>query len=327
MKTTTTSKPRIRPSYPVLAGVLAGLALLALSLLVAVLQTPAHATPPTYRTRPASPFIIAHRGDSATAPENTLPAMRAAARVHADMVEFDVQRTSDGHLIVVHDTTFARTTNIARVFPQRVADPVGSFTLAQVQRLDAGSWKAPRYTGTRVPTLGQLLSAMRPTRTNLLLELKHPELYPGNEAQVAQELDRYGYIRTHRVYVHSFSASSLTTFHRLAPSVPVGLISENGLSGTNTLPWLTTVNPTTGTTTAAVVKQAATRSLMVFAWPSRPAQAVSDQVERLVDDGVEGIITNNPAATRRRVTADEQDLRAAVASAVQRVSANPGPAR
>lgn len=308
MKTTTTSKPRTRPSYPVLAGVLAGLALLALSLLVAVLQTPAHATTPTYRTRPASPFIVAHRGDSAIAPENTLPAMRAAARVHADMVEFDVQRTSDGHLIVVHDTTFARTTDIARVFPQRVADPVGSFTLAQVERLDAGSWKAPRYTGTRVPTLGQLLSAMRPTRTNLLLERKHPELYPGNEA-------------------HSFSASSLATFHRLAPSVPVGLITENGLSGTNALPWLTTVNPTTGTTTAAVVKQAATRSLMVFAWPSRPAQVVSAQVERLVDDGVEGIITNNQAATRRRVTADEQDLRAAAASAAQSVSANPGPTR
>lgn len=255
MRTTTASRPKTRPPHPVFAGALSGLATLALALalsllvaLAAVQQTPAHATAPTYRTQPASPFVVVH---------------------------------------------------------------------------DTGSWKAPRYAGTRVPTLGQLLSVMRLTRTTLLLELKHPELYPGSETQVAQELSGYGYIRMHRVYVHSFSASSLARFHRLAPSVPVGMISENGLFGTNGLPWLTTVNPTT-CTTAAVVKRAATRDLMVFAWPARPAQAVSGQVKRLVDDGV---ITDDPAQTRRCVTADEHDLRATGASAAQRAASYSGSAR
>ena len=162
-------------------------------------------------------LVIAHRGDSAVAPENTLPAMTAAARAGADLVEFDVQRTSDGHLVVVHDTTFARTTDVAQVFPGRADDPVGSFTLAEVRRLDAG---------TRVPTLGALLATMRPTHTDLLLELKNPELYPGYETQVARALIRSGFVASHRVHVHSFGPSALEVFHDVAPSVPVGLLAS-----------------------------------------------------------------------------------------------------
>lgn len=239
-------------------------------------------------------LVIAHRGFSAIAPENTLPAMTAAAQAHADMVEFDVQRTADGHLIVIHDATFARTTDIARVFPTRVNDPVGSFTLAEVQQLDAGSWKGAQFLGTRVPTLDALLTAMRPTSTNLLLELKSPALYPGYERQVAAALAAWGFVQAHRVYVHSFDVSSLAAFHRAAPSVPLGLLTENPVNPEGTDTWLRTVNAATGSVDDAGVDRATAANLQVFTWPLDAAQGTPAQIERMVDDGVSGIITDNP---------------------------------
>lgn len=104
--------------------------------------------------------VTAHRGFSAAAPENTVPPEEAAAAAGADMVERDVQRTSDGHPIVVHDKTSARTTDVATVFPGRAKDPAGSFSLAEVQRLDAGSWKGARSRGTQVPTLQACVRAV-----------------------------------------------------------------------------------------------------------------------------------------------------------------------
>jgi glycerophosphoryl diester phosphodiesterase len=253
--------------------------------------------PPTHRV-----LVIAHRGFSDVAPENTLPAMRAAADAHADMVEFDVQRTLDGHLIVVHDTTFARTTNIAQVFPNRVSDPVGSFTLAEVQQLDAGSWKGARFAGTRVPTLEQLLTTMLPTSTNLLLELKNPSLYPGYERQVAATLAAHGFGQGSRVYVHSFDHAALDAFHAAAPSVPLGLLTMGGVPATVTDRWLRTLNPASGSVTDLGVDEAGAAHLEVFAWTPTSAAAGPAQIERLVDDGVRAVITDNPVVTRQLVS-------------------------
>jgi glycerophosphoryl diester phosphodiesterase len=251
-------------------------------------------------------LVIAHRGFSAVAPENTLPAMTAAARAHADMVEFDVQRTADGHLIVIHDDTFARTTDIARVFPTRVNDPVGSFTLAEVQRLDAGSWKGTQFVGTRVPTLDALLTTMRPTSTNLLLELKSPSLYPGYERQVAAALAARGFTRANRAYVHSFDRSSLAAFHRAAPTVPLGLLTKDSVNPEGIDSWLYTVNPATGSVNDPGVDAAHAANLQVFTWPLDAAQGTPAQIERMVDDGVSGIITDNPALIGQLIRSDKR---------------------
>lgn len=248
-------------------------------------------------------LVIAHRGASASAPENTLPAMRLAAAEGADMVEFDVQRTSDGHLIVVHDLTFARTTDVATVFPGRQNDPIGSFTLAEVEKLDAGSWMSPRFAGTRIPTLRQLIDTMRPTRTKLLLELKNPRYYPGYEAQVARLLRATGVTAAHRVWVHSFDPAALARFHQEAPRVPVGLILNKGLGDPSAETWLTTVNTTTATVSDAKVDAAGSNGLLVLAWPKSATQDTATQIERLVDDGVTGVITNRPALARREIVA------------------------
>ena len=300
---TTSPKRRWRA---VTAGLLIGLVVLPSSVALGLpLAAPATASAaPRARVGASHVLVIAHRGDSAVAPENTLPAMTAAARAGADLVEFDVQRTSDGHLIVVHDTTFARTTNVAQVFPGRADDPVGSFTLADVRRLDAGSWLSPAYSGTRVPTLGELLATMRPTHTDLLLELKNPELYPGYETQVARALTRTGFVASHRVHVHSFGLPALEAFHDAAPSVPVGLLTESAIGDDSPGAWLSTLNATTSAVTDGGVERASDLHLQVFAWPLDPTQATSSEVERLVDDRVSGIITDNPGQTRSQLAAD-----------------------
>src|ERR1700754_1967433 len=116
-------------------------AILATSL--ATLPVPAlTATPAT-----AAPAVVnvAHRGASAYAPENTIPALDLAGARGADVFEFDVQETKDHKLVLMHDATLARTTNVERVLPGLSPWRVGDLTLAQIRRLDAGSWFSTEF--------------------------------------------------------------------------------------------------------------------------------------------------------------------------------------
>ena len=97
--------------------------------------------------------VIAHRGASGTCPENTLAAFRRAEALGAHMIELDVQLTRDGEVVVMHDDTLERTTD--------GHGPVGRCTLAELRRLDAGSWFAVELAGERVPTLAEVLDVVR----------------------------------------------------------------------------------------------------------------------------------------------------------------------
>jgi glycerophosphoryl diester phosphodiesterase len=96
--------------------------------------------------------VCAHRGASATHPENTLAALREAARLGAAMIEFDVRRTRDGALVLLHDATLERTTN--------GSGSVADRTLEELRSLDAGAWKDARFAGERIPTLAEALAVL-----------------------------------------------------------------------------------------------------------------------------------------------------------------------
>lgn len=170
------------------------------------------------------PTLIAHRGASADAPEHTLAAYKLALKHGADFVEPDLQLTKDGVLVCLHDTALERTTDVRRVFPDRGRQvkgrqtwPVADFTLAEVQRLDAGSWKGPAFAGERVPTLQQMIDVVR-GKAGIIPETKAPEVYGrlGLDMEIAlvrvladNKLDQPGADPKTPVVIQSFSAASL----------------------------------------------------------------------------------------------------------------------
>jgi glycerophosphoryl diester phosphodiesterase len=110
------------------------------------------------------PLIIAHRGASFDAPENTLGAFRLAFEQGADGIEADFFLTADGHVVAIHDPTTRRTC----AGPDR---EVCRCTLAELQKLDAGTWKDPKFAGERIPTIEQVLEAL-PRGKVFLIEIK-----------------------------------------------------------------------------------------------------------------------------------------------------------
>jgi glycerophosphoryl diester phosphodiesterase len=107
--------------------------------------------------------IVAHRGASHDAPENTLAAFRLGFEQKADAVELDVFLTRDGQIVAMHDRTTERTTGVAR--------PVSEQTLDELRKLDAGSWKGAAWAGERIPTLAESV-AIIPDGKRMLIEIK-----------------------------------------------------------------------------------------------------------------------------------------------------------
>ena len=234
------------------------------------------------------PLVIAHRGASVDAPENTLAAVEIALAQGADRVEVDVRRTADGHLVLVHDTDLRRTTDVAA---DRAGDPVGTFTLAELQRLDAGSWHDPRFAGERIPTLPQLLDLVR-GRAGVHLELKDPARYPGIEQQVVAAL-RPG----DDVLVQSFDHAGVRRVHALAPRLRVGLLTEEPLDAAAVraaAAFAAEINPAVEVVDAELVETVREHGLGVSVW------TVDDtaELERVLALGVDGIITDVPAVLR-----------------------------
>ncbi|HLQ46637.1 MAG TPA: glycerophosphodiester phosphodiesterase [Planctomycetaceae bacterium] len=117
-----------------------------------------------------TPEIIAHRGASADAPENTLAAVQLAWQLGADAAEIDVLLTSDGQLVAIHDETTLRTSGVDW--------DVATRSLAELKTLDVGSWKSPRFVGERIPTLAEVLDIV-PSGKRLFIEAKcGPEAIP-----------------------------------------------------------------------------------------------------------------------------------------------------
>mmetsp|Transcript_15216 Transcript_15216/g.18458 ORF Transcript_15216/g.18458 Transcript_15216/m.18458 type:complete len:268 (+) Transcript_15216:78-881(+) len=114
-------------------------------------------------------LVIAHRGYSEKFPENTLAAVRGALKIGVDQIEIDVQLSSDGHVIVMHDNKVNRTTNGKGY--------VSALTLAELKVLDAGGWKDESFAGEKIPTFEEILKLIvdkkqNPKGTKLLVELK-----------------------------------------------------------------------------------------------------------------------------------------------------------
>lgn len=256
---------------------------------------------PSAAQEPTRTVVVAHRGASGRAPENTLPAVDAAHDLGIVWVENDVQRTRDGVLVVVHDTDLKRTTDVEEVFPDRSPWRVGDFTAAEIARLDAGSWKGPRFAGTRVPTLRQYLRRVEKNGQNLLMELKSPELYPGLEGDVLKVLGQehwldHGHLRN-RLVIQSFSAASVRSVHALRPDVKTGFLGTPAVADLPAYAAFTDqINPDRTTVSADYVASvhalhgAHGARLEAYTWTVNDAGTA----RTVAGYGVDGVITNVP---------------------------------
>ena len=165
--------------------------------------------------RTAAVLVIAHRGASGHAPENTLAAFRRAVALGATFIETDLQLTRDTRLVAIHDDTVDRTTN----GKGRVHD----LTLNELRRLDAGSWFGSEFTGERIPTLEEILEFSKKHDVVFYLELKPTGSWGGEHALI-------GALRTSgevaRTIVISFDSAILETLRKIEPTLMTGLLFE-----------------------------------------------------------------------------------------------------
>ncbi|SDK88784.1 glycerophosphodiester phosphodiesterase [Streptomyces indicus] len=255
-----------------------------------------------------TPVIVAHRGASAYAPENTLAAIDKARELGFTWVENDVQRTKDGELVIMHDDNLARTTDVEQVFPDRAPWKVKDFTAAEIAKLDAGSWFDAKFKGARVPTLTQYMNRVEHNDQRLVLEIKKPELYPGIERDTLRVLRETGWLdRGHvrnKLVIQSFSADSVKSVHAQRPDIKTGFL---GTPAAADLPayakFADQINSNHGTITADYVSAIQAlrgphgRPLEIYTWTIDDAA----NARRAAGFGVDGIITNRPDVVRSAV--------------------------
>ncbi len=283
------------------------------------------ATPSLARGAPAAhPLLtIGHRGASGTAPEHTIASYDLALALGADYIEQDLQQTSDGVLVALHDETLDRT---ARGPVENCAGPVRTKTLAQIKTCDVGSWfndvypqhARPEYAGLRIPTLEEVFQRYS-HRANYYIETKNPERADRMEERLLELLDRYSLrapaAARRQVLIQSFSPTSLRHLHALDPALPlVQLFYGEETSRTiqagleQVADYAVGIGPSKDDVDAALVAAARARCLDLHPYTvnERP------EMERLVALGVDGMFTNFPRELRE--VAGKADRSAATAA-------------
>jgi glycerophosphoryl diester phosphodiesterase len=163
-------------------------------------------------------LVIAHRGASGYAPENTLAAYRRAVAQGVTFIETDLHLTRDAHFIAVHDETVERTTNGQGAIHQ--------MTLAELRRLDAGSWFASEFMSERIPTLEEILAFAKKNDVVFYLELK-PNGFWGGEHALISALRNASEIA--RSVVISFDPAILAGLRKIEPTLMTGLLHEGAI--------------------------------------------------------------------------------------------------
>ncbi|MCM3651938.1 glycerophosphodiester phosphodiesterase [Metabacillus litoralis] len=234
-------------------------------------------------------LVVAHRGASGYAPENTMVAFKKALELKADFIELDVQMTKDNVLVVIHDSNVARTTN--------GTGEVREFSYKELKMLDTGLWFNRKFSGQRIPTLQEVITEFR-GKMGLLIEIKNPDLYPTIAESLASELKKNNLDcpRNDEVIVQSFDFELLQRFHQIVPNVPLGLLVKyrvHGISNVQLREWSSLVryiNPNKALITKGLVKRIHSYKLKVIPYTVRDKKSIKG----LIDAKVDGVVTDYP---------------------------------
>lgn len=274
---------------------------------------------------PAAKQLIAHRGASGYAPEHTIYAYKLAIEQGADFVEQDLAVTKDGVLVSIHDLTLERTTNVEDVFPDRfVEDKTGAspgkhwlvndFTLAEIKKLDAGSWFDKKFAGAQILTFQEAIDLVR-GKAGLYPELKDPEFYRQrgiNTARLLEDIIAKNALASDPktpLIIQSFDDVTLKQLAKELPAVPRVYLLEPRSTGQVDSPekvkaiaaWATGLGPNKIIVqqNPEVVKWAHAAGLTVTPWTFRASNTTFPSVKEemakyLYDYGVDALFTDNP---------------------------------
>jgi glycerophosphoryl diester phosphodiesterase len=233
-----------------------------------------------------SPWIIAHRGASGHAPENTLAAFERAVQLGAAFIETDLQLTRDAQFVAIHDAYLDRTTN--------GRGSVHEHTLADLRELDAGKWFDRDFMDQRIPTLAEILDFARQRDVVFYLEVKYNSAW-GMHQTLVGELGKPE--NAARTIVISFDAATLDSLRRLEPAIMTGLLVGNGkdapvkaaldVGARQLCPQIDLVTP-------ELVERAHRADLQLVTWTVNEA----GQMRAAMDVGVDGIMTDLPDCLR-----------------------------
>lgn len=239
----------------------------------------------------SSPILLAHRGDLAHAPENTLPSFSQAIQKGADGVELDAKLTADGHVIVIHDATVDRTTN--------GSGKVASFTLDAIRKLDAGAWFDPKFAGTQIPLLEEVFETVGRDRLINIELTNYNTPRDGLTPKVCDLIKRHN--NHQQIIFSSFFASNLKIAAQILPDIPRGLLAMPGWLGL----WARSfgfmfgdyqaLHPHISSVSREQVSRAHRIKRRVHVWTANSL----DEVKRLKEWGVDGIFTDNPSVAVR----------------------------
>lgn len=245
------------------------------------------------------PLVIGHRGYCQFAPENTLPSFQLAMAAGTDLVELDYRHSKDGKLMVIHDAELDRTTD-ARKRWRHTRIKVASRTAAEIQSLDAGNWFAPKFSGTKVPLLGEALDTIQKASVTLI------EHKAGDPAACIKLLREKHLIN--KVIVQSFDWEYLRAFHEQEPRQTLAALGPPTILPGGQRPMrfhrdlsarrlgqLERSGARIAVWSRSISKRAADRAhaqdLKVWVYTVNDPRLAN----RLLDKGVDGIITNNPS--------------------------------
>lgn len=235
--------------------------------------------------------IVAHRGSSATAPENTISATKLAVEHGSNGCECDVYTTTDGVVVLMHDGTLKRTAGLDK----KVTDA----TYAEIRKLDAGSWKSPKFAGEKVPTLDEFLATLKGTTCRPVVEIK----MEGIEKAVLKSIKDADMLD--ETVIIAFSKNVVKKVRELEPNICVAWLFSTDHKGTveelaeiivKEAKWCNTsvVDLNHGMITPELLKLLRDKGLHVWAWTvDDPAR-----MEQLLRWGIDSITTNKPDVLR-----------------------------
>ena len=239
-----------------------------------------------------APLVIAHRGASVYAPENTIAAFRLAVEFGADAVELDAKLTADGQIIVHHDRTLDRTTNGTGLIQAR--------TLAELQYLDAGSHFNPSYAGERIPTLNEVFQAVA-DRMLINIELSnYASPFDRLPEAVVKLIREFGLEK--RVLLSSFNPVGLMKARKLAPEIQLGLLVVDKeprwlRAFFNMIAPHEAIHPSIALVSEEMIEDQHRQGCWVNVWTVNELE----DIKRLVHLSVEGVITDVPDLAREVV--------------------------